>query len=141
MGKHRKVSAGPDGRDYPIGYMKPPAHSQFQKGKSGNPSGRPKKMKSEKEVLEAVMAQEYEAKTANGIEKQQGIELAVKRLFKAGVSGCDKHLKLLFQRIDATGAGREEPEDVDLTAADEAMLEEFLEHARRVAGKGSPDGD
>ena len=27
---------------YEVGYGKPPKHSQFQKGKSGNPKGRPK---------------------------------------------------------------------------------------------------
>ncbi|NHK26376.1 hypothetical protein FF098_000480 [Parvularcula flava] len=29
-------------RDYEIGYGKPPAHSRFKKGQSGNPKGRPK---------------------------------------------------------------------------------------------------
>ncbi len=29
--------------DSPIGYKRPPAHSRFQKGQSGNPRGRPKK--------------------------------------------------------------------------------------------------
>ena len=28
--------------DYTIGYGKPPVHSRFQKGKSGNPGGRPR---------------------------------------------------------------------------------------------------
>lgn len=29
--------------DSPVGYKRPPAHSRFQKGQSGNPGGRPKK--------------------------------------------------------------------------------------------------
>jgi Family of unknown function (DUF5681) len=29
--------------DYQVGFGKPPKHSQFQRGKSGNPAGRPKK--------------------------------------------------------------------------------------------------
>jgi hypothetical protein len=27
---------------YPVGYRKPPVHSRFKKGQSGNPRGRPK---------------------------------------------------------------------------------------------------
>jgi hypothetical protein len=32
-----------DKEDYEIGYGKPPQHSQFKKGQSGNPTGRPRK--------------------------------------------------------------------------------------------------
>ena len=32
-------------RDYEVGFGRPPKHSQFQPGKSGNPNGRPKKSK------------------------------------------------------------------------------------------------
>jgi hypothetical protein len=30
--------------DSPVGYKRPPAHSRFKKGQSGNPRGRPKKV-------------------------------------------------------------------------------------------------
>lgn len=32
-------------RDYEVGYGKPPEHSRFKKGQSGNPNGRPRKAK------------------------------------------------------------------------------------------------
>jgi hypothetical protein len=37
----RETNAGPD-KSYAVGNKKPPLHSRFQQGKSGNPSGRPK---------------------------------------------------------------------------------------------------
>jgi len=37
------------------GYMNPPKHTQFQKGKSGNPRGRPRKRDDLNTVLERVL--------------------------------------------------------------------------------------
>jgi hypothetical protein len=40
-----------DDLDYPIGYKKPPRHTQFQPGKSGNPKCRPRKSTTLEEIL------------------------------------------------------------------------------------------
>ena len=40
-----------DKRDYEVGYGRPPKASQFKKGKSGNPRGRPKKDPSIADVI------------------------------------------------------------------------------------------
>lgn len=39
--ENRGTQAGPD-KSYAVGNKKPPLHSRFKQGKSGNPSGRPK---------------------------------------------------------------------------------------------------
>lgn len=41
--------------DYPVGYGRPPRHSQFKPGESGNPKGRPKKKKSLGSLLHEVL--------------------------------------------------------------------------------------
>jgi Family of unknown function (DUF5681) len=38
-----KCGKRPPGGDYEVGYGRPPKHTQFKKGQSGNPKGRPKK--------------------------------------------------------------------------------------------------
>src|SRR5438067_13816670 len=38
-------------RDYMVGYGKPPLHTRFQKGRSGNPNGRPRGRKNMSTLL------------------------------------------------------------------------------------------
>jgi hypothetical protein len=38
-------------RDYVVGYGKPPLHTRFQKGRSGNPNGRPRGRKNMSTLL------------------------------------------------------------------------------------------
>jgi len=47
-----KTTAANEEDDYDVGYGKPPKHSRFKKGQSGNPKGRPKKRKSFQEHIQ-----------------------------------------------------------------------------------------
>ena len=42
-------------RDYAVGYGKPPVHTRLQKGKSGNPKGRPRGMKNMSTLLSTAL--------------------------------------------------------------------------------------
>lgn len=54
-------SGGTGGRDagYRVGYGRPPRHARFQKGESGNPTGRPKK---KRRSTAELLAQELDRK-------------------------------------------------------------------------------
>ena len=44
-----------DDKDYEVGYKKPPKHTQFQPGQSGNPAGRPPKSRNLKRLVDEVL--------------------------------------------------------------------------------------
>src|SRR6266851_8865101 len=91
----------PDNRDsdYQVGYGKPPMHSRFKKGESGNPKGRPKGSKNvatllEKELKQRVMITENGRRRS--ITKQEAM---VKHLVNKAVSGDRPLMQLLLDEI------------------------------------------
>lgn len=83
------------------GYKNPPIHGQFQKGKSGNPKGRPKKKPPNfaelvyKELLEEITVVENGNKRK--ISKQHAI---AKKLINEALTGNPASLKLLQTYLD-----------------------------------------
>src|SRR4051794_37806377 len=55
-GNGRRAMSDEENRDYEVGFSKPPKHSQFKRGRSGNPKGRPKGIKNFKTELKEALA-------------------------------------------------------------------------------------
>jgi hypothetical protein len=109
------------GGDYEVGYSKPPRETQFEKGQSGNPSGRPKGTKN----VASVLARELRTKviiTESGRRKSvTKLEAAMKQLVNKAIQGDLAALRLLnavAQSLDDKGTGNQ-PSD-NSTIANEA---------------------
>jgi Family of unknown function (DUF5681) len=90
----------PRNRDYAVGYGKPPKHSQFKKGQSGNPKGRrqrrPKKIQT---ILNEVLNRKIRAVEAGTSRRMTIREVIITQLAAKAVK-CDIaaiNLLLAFQ--------------------------------------------
>src|SRR5258706_9475337 len=82
---------------YEVGYRKPPKGSQFQKGKSGNSSGRPKQDPGIAAVFRKVSKQRVTANGPSGQQCMTKLEASVTQLVNKAASGDLKAMKVLMQ--------------------------------------------
>jgi hypothetical protein len=86
-------------QDYPVGYGKPPAHSQFKAGRSGNPNGRPKGAKGVRALVNGVLDETVriaENGQPRAIQKRRAILMAmIAKAIKGDVRAADLIVKLM----------------------------------------------
>jgi hypothetical protein len=110
-------------RDYPVGYGKPPEHSRFQKGVSGNSRGRPRGAKNLMILVVEALDQQVTV-TENGrrrkISKREAI---VAQLVNRSIKADHKAMQMLFglvQEIERRAGGS--TETAMLNEADRQVL-------------------
>lgn len=111
--------------DYEVGYGKPPKHTRFKPGQSGNPKGRPKASKSFREEMAEELAERITIKERGREVTLSKRRLMVKALFNKAAKGDVRAANaVLALTTDASGETNDEPETLD--ADDLAILEALL---------------
>lgn len=86
--------------DYEVGYGKPPKNSQFKKGQSGNPKGRPKGEKNKKSVIREVIERKVTIRQ-NGEKRQASVfEALVESIVAHALEGSINDQIKLMQLIE-----------------------------------------
>lgn len=106
-------------KEYTIGYKKPPKNSQFKKGKSGNPKGRPKgaKNKNPFDILSKALMKKVKI-IEDGEEKFiTCFEAIYKKLLVDAIKGKPSAMRQALKQIDSLAQANmiEEKDDNKIT--------------------------
>ena len=113
---------------YQIGYGKPPEHSRFKEGESGNSKGRPKGVKNTYTLLNEILNQKITV-TENGKQVKISKRAAMlTQLTNKGVKGDTKAIATLFPYMLTTDIKEEEKAKVleSLSHDDREIIELYL---------------
>jgi hypothetical protein len=124
-----------------VGYGKPPKHSRFKPGESGNPRGRPKGTRNLRtdlrdELRERIPLREGQAEKR--VSKQRAL---IKSLMAKAIKGDTRAANLLLTimlRLLEPLAGDEA--DAPLTDEERAVIEDFERRVRRKDRQGMVGG-
>jgi Family of unknown function (DUF5681) len=112
-------------RKYKVGYCRPPKHTQFKKGQSGNPGGRPKGTLNVATVLENTLRQTVEVADEKTNEKRTitKLEAAIQRLVDNAVEGDNYAFRVLSVLTQLLHEPEKAPTSAELEAADQKVLD------------------
>ena len=80
------MSKGPDDREN-VGYGKPPKHTRFRPGQSGNPNGRPPKSKNTRTVLKDLLYEQVPVQRGRQRVRMTRLEIMILATIKKATAG------------------------------------------------------
>jgi hypothetical protein len=96
--------------DYAVGYRRPPLHTRFQPGVSGNPAGRRKGTPNLKTILEQVLREQIALREGNVTKKITKAEAIVRGLVIGAMKSDSRSQMTLFRLAEQVGQFEEAPE-------------------------------
>lgn len=89
---------------YQVGYGRPPLHTRFKAGQSGNPRGRPRSKRTTAQLLDEVLGETMWV-TVNGRRKRVTVEAAIfYRLREQALKGDQRAIRLVIQMRAQAGS-------------------------------------
>ncbi len=123
-------------KDYDIGYGKPPKHTRFKPGQSGNPRGRPKKTKDIDKLFDQELNRTLRIQEDGQLRTLTKREVIVKGVINAAMKGDHRAQKLAIGFMSDGGF-----DDLEVESSDLEALEAFLDQRKHSQGVDSHGRD
>src|SRR3954465_5196113 len=91
------------GKTYEVGFCRPPVHSRFKPGQSGNPSGRVKGSKNLKTLFHQILNEEIPLLDGTQSKNVTKAEAIMRRLIIGALKGDSRSQMTLFRLAELTG--------------------------------------
>jgi hypothetical protein len=126
MGTHRTSSQVENTGDYEVGYKKPPRHTQFKKGESGNKGGRPKRSVDIKASVKKMLSDPVSVRIDGKATKMSTLDATLATLRTNMLKGDLKAFMAFIKVASLAGIisvpQEEETDHTALNADEEAMI-------------------
>ena len=94
--------------DYEVGYGRPPKKTQFKKGQSGNPKGRPKRRLDVASTLERTLAEQIAIKDGEQMQEMSAGEAVLYKQIRKAMKGDQTAFDLVMRQAQRHKLLREE---------------------------------
>jgi hypothetical protein len=135
-----KAAAPPRATDdgYDVGYGRPPRHTQFKPGQSGNPRGRPKGAKSEADILNALLNRKITIQERGRARQITVMEGAYRAITQNALKGDLKAAAFLFNRKAQIDQAVAAPPS-EMNEDDHAVLDSYIQQIISAQAAGGND--
>lgn len=86
-----------------VGYKRPPVHSRFKPGQSGNPSGRAKGSQNLKTLFNKILKEQVSLREGVGVRQVSKAEALMRGLVIAALKGDTRSIGTLFRFAEQAG--------------------------------------
>jgi hypothetical protein len=113
---------------YEVGYGKPPKATQFRKGQSGNPSGRPSKRPTLADAARKALNSQVGVRDGDKVRRITQFEAVVRRQLEMAMKGDQKAADLVLRlaQLFADGANSRSSDPVDGSELTQDMQNQVL---------------
>ena len=124
-----------------VGYRKPPKHTQFEKGKSGNPRGRPKGSQNLAIILDKIGRERVKVTENGGSRYISKLEASILQTYNKAVHGDLKAFRELLHLIQSLADSMHIAMPSPVTNENEnAVMASMIERIRQSEDPPSNDG-